>query len=181
MANAADSKSVEQKLLWVRLPPRPSLPGMFPEEQTKNSFRRRTMRKKSFTQCFKGMMWAAISPSSSGGSSDGTRRFSSQAPTTKLSSQATAKVGQTPMAIEIDSFIAEMSRGKKGFGHETTFMKTEDDNVAAIVICSWDEPEIAETPFAPSALPQQAAQLAALPVAPVATPRQASTVPQVRQ
>ena len=110
------------------------------------------------TKTFRGLMYPAIQGNA--GVNEGTKVFERKSGVpavksadSKLFDRATAEIPPTPMSMEVDAFIRNISKGKADFHHQITYIPVEKQEMVVIVNCSWDEEDV---PVAPSAMPHQA-------------------------
>ncbi len=109
------------------------------------------------TKTFRGLMYPAIQGGA--GVNEGTKVFERKSGVpalrgdTRMLDRATAMISSTPMAVEIDAFVKDLSVGKKGFNYQKTYIPVDKQEMVVIVDFFWDEEDV---PVAPSALPSQA-------------------------
>ncbi len=96
-------------------------------------------------ETFRGLLHSMVQGQQDAGS-NGTRRYATSPPAVrippeKLGEKATAKITKSAMALEIEEFIKEASKGKTGFQTSLIITPAEKQEFTVIVCCSWDEAE----------------------------------------
>lgn len=100
-------------------------------------------------EVFRGLLHKMVQTSQDAGS-NGTKKYSTTPPTVRIAAEqlgekATAKITKSAMAIEIEEFIREISKGKGNFQNSITITPAEKQEFTVIVCCSWDEPEMSKS------------------------------------